>query len=114
MSDPLPRRVAQRTEAGHRRIIVPLYRVDIERTLLVIADDDELASEVALRNEHRESVNDPDSVTVRKISARQDVPQPWLECRPYADSHEGRLTVAQILERDAQSCPDHDAPRIEP
>jgi hypothetical protein len=99
---------AQRESAWEIR--VPLFRVDIGRTLLVIADNEDLAPEVAIRHEHREQMNEPESVNVRKVTGPQDVPQLWLECRPYGDGDD-RLSVAQILQRESSSSSE---PGIEP
>lgn len=60
-----------------------LYRVDIERALYVVADGDEQATDVALRNESRELFNDPESVSVREVTSLKDVPKDLHHCWPY-------------------------------
>ena len=79
-----------------------VFRVDIGRTLLVIADGDEQAVDVAFKNERRELVNDPESVSAREVTGLKDVPEVWHDCRPYGEGNEGHLSVAQLLEQDAQ------------
>ncbi len=75
---------------------MPLYRVDILRTLMVLADSKEQARIIARENEV-DDVNsvDPDEITIREITRLEDVPKDWLASSPYGAN--GFLMCENVL-----------------
>lgn len=75
-----------------------LYKVTIERTLYVMAEDDAEAFLDAGRFE-REAASDTDAdlVTVDEVQPGDSVPAEWAKALPYGD-YEGVRTVGQIVD----------------
>lgn len=72
-----------------------LWKVEIERTIMVEADTQDEAEEIGMRYESQETMNDPEGVTTSAVTQCHQIPGPWHGSIPYG----GRTdrTCAQIL-----------------
>ena len=60
-----------------------LYKVEITRTLCVLAEDKHTATQVAVRYEGDEHYNEPDSIYAAEIKGVDEIPADWDDCIPY-------------------------------
>ena len=72
-----------------------LWQVNIERSIFVVADTENDAERIALRNEREECYNDPDFVNAFEVTDIARVPKVWRDDRPYGEN--GGKTIADIL-----------------
>lgn len=73
-----------------------LWAVTIERTIMVLADSDTEAEQLAQEKEREECLNDPDFLTAIEANDLMRVPPPWRDCIPYGGTDD--LNCQQILE----------------
>ena len=81
-----------------------LWCVKIERTIMVEAEREAEAEQIALRYEAQESMNDPDSIQASVATDIHKVPGPWHGSIPYHGSTD--RTCAQILASQLESVHD--------
>lgn len=84
--------------AGEGRMKKNLYRVEVERVLYVLAEDESEAEDIARGNE-RDAEPDTHASEVEGI---EDVPPDWRDARPFAEYHDtgyakGDPTCAEIV-----------------
>jgi hypothetical protein len=72
-----------------------LHKVEITRIIYVLAENKQKAEREAIWNEKDE---EPVSVYVSEVKAKDAVDEEWLTCYPYGDDN-CNSTVAQILEK---------------
>jgi hypothetical protein len=72
-----------------------LWAVTIERTIMVVADDETQAEQLANENEREESMNDPDFVSVRQVLSPARIPEAWQGSLPYGG--DGRTNCLDLL-----------------
>ena len=75
-----------------------LYKVEITRTICVLADDNRRAERIALSSEGEESANDPDMICAREVKSLENVPVEWHDGYPYGDEN-CDSTVAELVKR---------------
>jgi hypothetical protein len=69
--------------------IVKLYKVKIERTVMVMAESQEQAIQRARRYEGNDSLfNEPDSIRACIVTSHNQVPLEQRDCIPYFAPHE--------------------------
>lgn len=75
-----------------------LFRVQLERTLYVLAKDAREAEQIGERNEREECLNDLDFCHATPATDLSKVPVEWRDSLPYAPwGHKEEKTVEQIL-----------------
>lgn len=74
-----------------------LYAVEIERTLMVLAESEQEAEVIAERNEREEMMNGAEYVSASPATER-NIPQEWYGSHPYTDSNDCDKTVRQLLD----------------
>jgi hypothetical protein len=75
-----------------------LYKVEITRTICVLAENQIEAEYRAIRHEGDEVYNDPDEVHITEIKKPEDVPAEWLNSLPHIYPFGApELTIAQRL-----------------
>jgi len=67
-----------------------LYSVTVERTIIVVADDEETAEELAEEGERNEVNNchDADHVSVVEVTSTSQIPNNWFTGMPYGGDDE--------------------------
>ena len=81
-----------------------LYRVTVEYDLLVAAEDEDVAADVAIENAEAAlgDMTDQPTITVHDITEPRQIPAEWKGCLPYmARRHRNApdLTVEEVLRR---------------
>lgn len=79
-----------------------LYIVEIERTIMVVADNDKEARAIALENENDEmDMSEPRGICVYDVDTENNpkikasIPKDWMNCIPYGGNDD--KTVQEIL-----------------
>lgn len=78
-----------------------LYKVSIERSIMVVAENEDEAQQVALLNETEECGNDAEFIDVSVIKSIDDIPEPWMDSLPYKHEYDygHELTCKEYLEK---------------
>ena len=74
-----------------------LWAVNIERTIMVMAESETDAEQLANESEREECINYPDFVSARECKYLGDVPKIWRDCIPYGSSDD--RNCQQIIEK---------------
>lgn len=82
-----------------------LWAVTIERTIMVLAEDETKAEQAAIESEREESANEADFISARECKYVGDVPKLWRDCIPYGgpDGPLRDLNCLQVLEHHSAS-----------
>jgi len=62
-----------------------LYNVRIERTIMVVAENENEAERLALIAESDEAGNVPDFINIVEVSSMIDIPKEWRDSLPYGE-----------------------------
>jgi hypothetical protein len=76
-----------------------LYAVTIERVIMVMAEDEDAACDVALKFEYDNLDGYPDNCLADPVMSDCDIPKEWMDSVPYSygrNDHDNR-TCKQIL-----------------
>lgn len=101
----MPTNTQELTPAGQPPVLalahgspLRLFRVQLERTLYVLAKDAREAERIGERNEREECGNDLDSCHATPATDLAKVPVEWRDSLPYAPcGHKEGKTVEQLL-----------------
>jgi len=83
-----------------------IFVVDIQRSIMVVAEDERDAESVALSNEREES---PDLISAHEVKGLEQVPKEWRDTIPYGENEDGK-TIRQIMTEPAAPPPFVDPP----
>lgn len=72
-----------------------LWAVTIERTIMVMANDETQAEQLAHENEREETMNDPDFVSATEVLSPARIPEAWQSSLPYGG--DGRTNCLDLL-----------------
>jgi len=97
-----PERVTITPEGFRKSDMKKLYKVSIERVIMVMASDEADAIEVGMRHERDECMNDPETVTSDEVKALRDIPNEWCISLPYGG--DGKTQCRDLAEALTSAC----------